>query len=139
MTDYFPAALRQQIYEQAHGQCEYCLIPQTAVLVSLQVDHIIARKHGGATTANNLALACPLCNKHKGSDLASIDPVNGAVTALFHPRRQQWHEHFYLQDGQILPLTATGRVTVSLLQLNRPERVAERQLLLAANAQYVPE
>lgn len=139
MSDYIPALLRQQIFERASGQCEYCLLPQSVALVPLEADHIVARKHGGQTESDNLALACSLCNKHKGSDLASIDPDSGAITPLFHPRRQRWADHFHLQDTQIVPLTATGRVTVSLLQLNRPERMAERELLLAAAAIKVPE
>ena len=71
MSDHIPTSLRQQIYERAGGQCEYCLMPEVAVLMSLEVDHIIARKHGGKIVADNLALSCSLCNKHKGSDLTS--------------------------------------------------------------------
>ena len=139
MSQYIPAPLRQEVYDRAGGQCEYCLVPQVAALVSPEVDHIIARKHGGETEVDNLALACSLCNKCKGSDLASIDSESGAITLLFHPRRQRWTDHFRLEDGQIVPLTATGRVTVNLLQFNRPERVAERELLLAAGAIQTPE
>lgn len=139
MSQYIPAPLRQEVYDRAGGQCEYCLVPQVAALVSPEVDHIIARKHGGETEVDNLALACSLCNKCKGSDLASIDSESGAITPLFHPRRQRWIDHFRLEDGQIVPLTATGRVTVNLLQFNRPERVAERELLLAAGAIQTPE
>ncbi len=139
MSDYIPAPLRQQVYERAGGQCEYCLIPQTAVLVSLEVDHVVARKHGGETKENNLACACSLSNKYKGSDLASIDLDSEEIVPLFHPRRQRWQDHFRLQDAQIVPLTAAGRVTVNLLQLNQPDRVAEREILLAAEAIQLPE
>ncbi len=43
---------------------------------------------------------------------------------LFNPRQHTWSEHFsWSNDGtQILPLTAIGRVTVDLLELNR-ERI----------------
>lgn len=139
MSQHIPASLRQQVYERASGQCEYCLMPQVAALMAPEVDHIIARKHGGETELDNLAQACSLCNKCKGSDLASVDSESGAITPLFHPRRQRWVDHFRLENGQIVPLTATGRVTVALLQLNRPERVAERELLLAAGALQIPE
>lgn len=138
MNDYIPALLRQQIYERANDQCEYCLIPQVAVLVSLEIDHIIARKHGGETEGNNLALACRLCNKYKGSDLTSIDPQSGEIVPLYNPRHQRWQDHFRLVEAHIAPLTATGRVTVALLQLNRPERVAEREILLAADVIQFP-
>jgi hypothetical protein len=51
---------------------------------------------------------------------------------LFHPSDQRWQEHFGLVEGRIEPLTATGRVTIRLLQLNHPDRVQERALLIAA-------
>lgn len=74
---YISAVLRRLIYARAHHQCEYCLVPELAVFGSHQVDHVIAEKHGGQTEASNLALACTICNKYKGSDLASVDAVNG--------------------------------------------------------------
>lgn len=139
MSDYIPATLRQQVYERAARQCEYCLIPEIASLVSPHVDHIIARKHGGKTELKNLAQACSLCNKHKGSDLTSIDPESGEITPLFHPRRQRWQDHFRLKGAEIIPLTATGRVTVNLLRLNHPERIVEREILLEAGVISLPE
>ena len=75
----------------------------------------------------------------KGSDLASIDPDNEKIVRLYRPNYDRWTEHFRLKAGEVSPLTAIGRVTVRLLQLNRPERVAERHLLLAANLLKVPE
>jgi len=71
---YIKAALRKQIYQRAKGCCEYCLIPDIAAFAPHEVDHVIAEKHGGLTKVDNLALSCALCNKHKGSDLTSIDP-----------------------------------------------------------------
>ena len=73
-----------------------------------------------------------LCNRHKGTDLASVDPETGEMWRLFHPRRDRWREHFQSRDGVIVPLTAIGRVTVRLLQLNRVERVKERKLMIEA-------
>jgi 5-methylcytosine-specific restriction endonuclease McrA len=107
-------------------------MPETAVLAVHQIDHIISRKHGGSDEVDNLALSCVLCNKHKGSDLTSIDPDTGKIVPLFHPRQDKWADHFELHEGQFIGLTPTGRVTIRLLQLNRPDRVEERQLLIAA-------
>lgn len=130
---YVSSALRRQVYERVGGACEYCQMPEAMAFSPHQIDHIIAQKHGGTTQADNLALACALCNKHKGSDIASIDPEIDEIIALYHPRKQRWVEHFQLNpSGNILPLTGIGRVTVSLLQLNRAERVAERQILMQA-------
>ena len=74
-----------------------------------------------------MAWSCFWCNAHKGTDLASIDLENGRTVRLFNPRQDHWREHFQLQDGRIIPLTAIGRVTVRLLQFNRPETVMSRQ------------
>ena len=97
--------------------------------VSHWVDHIVAEKHGGQTTEENLAFSCVLCNQHKGSDLTSIDPESGLITPLFHPRTDPWVEHFRLVDGTIEPLTPRGRVTVRLLRINILARIEERILL----------
>lgn len=126
------AALRTQVRDRAKQRCEYCLVPESLTLIEHEVDHIIALKHGGQTIAENLALCCTLCNKYKGSDIASIDPETGGMEPLFHPRRDRWHHHFELRGPEIVPRTAVGPVTVGLLQLNRPERVKERDLMIRA-------
>lgn len=97
-----------------------------------EIDHIISKKHGGSDEADNLALSCALCNKRKGSDLTSIDPDTGQIVPLYHPRQDSWSEHFQLYEAQFIGLTPTGRATIQLLQLNRLDRIEERQLLIAA-------
>jgi hypothetical protein len=49
--------------------------------------------------------------------------------ALFNPHTQRWSEHFYLNGGQIIPLTPVGRVTETLLKLNLPGRIEVRERL----------
>ena len=90
----------------------------------------MAEKHGGQTEEGNLALSCALCNQHKGTDLASIDPQTGEITPLFHPRRDRWADHFRLSGARFEALTPTGRVTIRLLQLNHADRIEEREALL---------
>ena len=135
---YISPALRQLVYQRANGCCEYCLISEAVTFADHEIDHIIAQKHGGPTAAANLALSCVLCNKHKGSDIASLDPATGAIVSLFHPRRDRWGEHFQLNGAQFIPLTPTGRATVRLLQLNHPNRFVERERLLVAGTLRVP-
>jgi hypothetical protein len=108
-------------------------------LATHEIDHVIAEKHGGPTEAGNLALACAIRNGFKGSDLASIDADSGSIVPLFNPRRDRWTEHFRLENGRIEPLTASGRATVRLLQLNHPHRVEERLLLIAVEGLLAPE
>jgi hypothetical protein len=129
---YISTTLRRVVIDRAGGRCEYCGIPEHIALTPLELDHIISQKHGGQTDADNLALSCALCNKLKGSNIASVDPETGQLVFLFHPRRDRWNEHFRLDGAHMAALTPPGRVTIRLLQLNRPERVAERELLIAA-------
>lgn len=138
MSIYIAVALRRFVNDRAGGCCEYCLMPEAAAFASHEVDHIIAEKHGGVTEQDNLALSCTLCNKHKGTDIASIDPQTLAVTPLYNPRRDRWGDHFCFSGAELMPLTPVGRVTVRLLQLNRHDRVQERQLLLEAGMLNLP-
>jgi hypothetical protein len=129
---YVPEALRQQVTARAQARCEYCRLHVDHAYFTHEIDHIYAEKHGGDTVETNLCLACADCNRHKGSDLCSLDPQTGEVIALFHPLRHQWREHFRLDDdGLIEPITATGRVTERVLRFNRIELVADRSRLIA--------
>lgn len=130
MTEYIGASLRRLVTQRAAGTCEYCRIHETLAVYSHEIDHAIALKHGGKTTLDNLVLACLPCNRHKGSDLTSLDPVTRQITPLFNPRTQIWSQHFQLEAGMILGLTAIGRTTVFLLQMNEPSRVQFRQSLM---------
>lgn len=130
MTAYIPNELRQQVMTRAQGLCEYCLIHQDDTPFSHQIDHVIALKHEGKTQLMNLALSCLLCNRHKGSDLTTFDPMTQKLTLLFNPRIQQWDEHFELRGVYIVGQTAVGRATVRLLQMNSPQQVLQRQSLM---------
>ena len=134
-----PAALRQAVIERAGERCEYCLYPQEASFLAFEVEHIIAEKHGGQSVFDNLALACPYCNRFKGTDLGSLDSQSGQLTPFFNPRTQRWRDHFRLDEALIVPLTAVGRVTIVILQFNHPDRVLERQRLLEAGKMTIPE
>jgi hypothetical protein len=125
------AALRRLVRERADLRCEYCLLAEDDAYLPHEPDHVIATKHGGATDALNLALACFDCNRYKGSDIASLDPADGRLTPLFNPRMQSWAEHFQAVAGRIVPATSIGRVTVSLLRMNLPVRVEVRDELMA--------
>ncbi|QTA82383.1 HNH endonuclease domain-containing protein [Desulfonema limicola] len=129
---YISAELRQFIRKRAGKRCEYCLIPDEISFAAFEIDHIIAVKHGGITEESNLALSCSLCNKHKGSDIASLDKDTGKIVGLFHPRKDKWVEHFQLIGSRIIPLTPVGKVTIQLLQLNSLNRMEERKLLIDA-------
>jgi len=117
------AATRAFVRERARNCWEFCGLPQQAEpFFKFHVEHIVARQHGGSDDAANLALACHHCNFHKGPNLTAIDPLTGRIVPLFHPREQQWTEHFFKNGTLIDGLTAIGRATVSLLKMNMPDR-----------------
>jgi hypothetical protein len=97
-----------------------------------EIDHIRAKKHHGPTTLLNTCLACAYCNAAKGSNPAGFDPESGELVPLFNPRADVWAEHFAWDGPQLLGLTAVARATIDVLNVNAPERVEHRRLLLAA-------
>lgn len=128
------AGLRDQVGDRAGGRCEYCHLSQKFDVLPFQVDHIVARKHGGPTTADNLALSCLACNARKGPNLAGLDPTTGAVVELFNPRRADWSEHFEWDGPRLVGRTSVGRVTIAVLAINEPARVEHRRLLLISGS-----
>jgi hypothetical protein len=125
------ASLRQLVAERAIYRCEYCLLPQAVALHHHEPDHILPRQHSGETHESNLALACMRCNRYKGSNVGSFDPLTGVLVPLFNPRTQIWAEYFVWDGATIRPRTPEGRVTVRILRLNDADRIAERQRLMA--------
>jgi hypothetical protein len=125
--------LRDAVERRARGACEYCALPQDVSVVRHQVDHIIGRQHQGSDDLDNLCLCCIRCNRKKGPNIASVDPESQRLVGLFHPRRHAWAEHLVLApDGRLHGVTAEGRATVQLMDMNDAERVTLRSLLLRA-------
>lgn len=122
--------LRRRVRRRARNRCEYCRLPQAAVLPRHQVDHVIAIQHGGSDDASNLALACLYCNLHKGPNIAGRDPTTTELTRLFHPRRDRWREHFAWEEARLVGLTPIGRTTVQVLAINDPLLIAIREALI---------
>ncbi|MCU0512922.1 MAG: HNH endonuclease [Anaerolineae bacterium] len=123
---------RRRIAERAAYQCEYCHLPERCAGALHEVHYIIPARHGGGNVPENLCYACLSCILHKGTDIASIDPLRPddmIVVPLFHPRQQAWAQHFRLVDGRIEGLTPVGRVTVRQLDLNDLQRVEIRRRL----------
>ena len=53
--------------------------------------------------------------------------MDGKPTRLFHPRLQDWTEHFQIgADASISGITAEGRTTVAVLGMNGELRVEQR-------------
>src|SRR5206468_4276572 len=84
----------------------------------------------GETNLESLAFACCYCNRYQGPNLSGVDPDSRKITALFHPRRDTWREHFSWDGSRLVGRTATGRATIQTLRLNRADAVSVRQLLI---------
>ncbi|HET6252157.1 MAG TPA: HNH endonuclease signature motif containing protein [Tepidisphaeraceae bacterium] len=129
-------AIDELVRRRAEHVCEYCHFPQPP----FHIEHIIARKHGGITIERNLALSCARCNFHKGPNLSGIDPETGATVLLFHPRRDEWKEHFQWRRAVLVGLTPSGRATIKVLEMNHSARIAAReQLILEGLLQVEPD
>jgi hypothetical protein len=91
---------------------------------------VIGEQHGGATVLENLAYACFRCNRYKGPNIATRDPLTNTLVPLFNPRTELWVIHFRLDNAMIVPSTSVGRGTAMLLRFNDEQRVLLRAELL---------
>lgn len=117
---------------RAGGACEYCHLPEDCIQISFEIEHIVSEQHGGSSALGNLAYACVRCNRHKGPNLAGIDRQTSRtrLVRLYNPRSHSWSRHFRWDGPRIVGRTPIGRVTVEILAMNDPIRVALREELL---------
>jgi HNH endonuclease len=125
-------SLESRVRQRAKNRCEYCKIPTYLSDFTFPLNHIISQQHRGETTYENLALSCMHDNFHKGPNIAGLDPRTGRLTRLFNPRRQRWNSHFAWDGPMLAGKTAIGRTTLYVLNMNHPDRVEVRRLLIAA-------
>src|SRR5690348_3914829 len=90
---YIPAVLRQQVINRAQSRCEYCQTPK-AIVIEMEIDHIVPESAGGKTELDNLCLSCVTCNGSKLSSRIGVDPNTGEEILLFNPRLDRWSDHF---------------------------------------------
>ena len=114
-------SLRKAVFARAGYQCEYCRTPEDLSASPFAVEHILPLAAGGTTILSNLACSCLGCNLLKACHVTGKDGMTGRETALFHPRRDIWSNHFRwsTHGEEIIPLTPAGRATISRLDLNR--------------------
>lgn len=129
----------KRVRDRARDRCEYCGIPQSGVRLRHVIDHVRARQHGGLSDETNLALCCGRCKLHNGPNLSGVDPTDDAVVPLFHPRTDQWSDHFRYEGANIVGLPPTGRATVAVLGMQLPVRVAARRGMLTRGLVLGPD
>ena len=123
------------IAERANHRCEYCQAPEVVFNFPFEVEHIIPLSRQGANDEVNLALACRSCNLHKGTRISGTASGFNTEIRLFHPRADQWGDHFQIniKSGKIVGTTSVGEVTIECLEMNSPAQVAARQLWIRLN------
>ncbi|MDX1993974.1 MAG: HNH endonuclease signature motif containing protein [bacterium] len=123
-----PAMLRGQVIARAKSCCEYCQTQMRLVLY-MEVDHVVPASADGETTADNLCLACKLCNESKSAFQSGTDPETQDEASLFNPRTQVWADHFVWSEDATLIVgkTPVGRATIHRLKMNRPIVVEARR------------
>jgi hypothetical protein len=124
--------LRQLVRERAGRRCEYCHLPDwAAAAATFHVEHILAKQHGGPDAPHNRCWSCHRCNLHKGPNLSGRAPRTGKVVRLFNPRRQLWKRHFQWHGAILVGRTQIGRATIAVLNINDPQRLQLRQILMS--------
>ena len=114
---------------RARHICEYCHAPEAIFNLPFEVEHITPQASGGESSPDNLALSCRSCNLYKSDAVAAFDELTQSTARLFHPRRDDWSEHFIVnaETGEIEGLTNIGRATVFRLRINSAAQVAARR------------
>jgi 5-methylcytosine-specific restriction endonuclease McrA len=117
----FSKSERLFIANRANHCCEYCLTPADFTPDPFELEHIIPLFEGGTNDLSNIAYSCSGCNGHKRAKTFAVDPLSKEIISLFNPRIHFWKYHFRWNDdfSLVLALTAEGRATLELLQLNR--------------------
>lgn len=123
--------IRLKVEQRAGFCCEYCQTTMATSTQKYEVEHIISIIHGGSDDLGNLALSCRGYNAHKPSKIEGFDRITQKNTALYHPRRDSWSEHFAWDNNPLflIGLTPVGRATIQTLKLNRPQLISVRKLL----------
>ncbi|WP_088892540.1 HNH endonuclease [Leptolyngbya ohadii] len=132
-SDRVTAQQRRFVVERAKGCCEYCMSQMEFATQAFSVEHILPHTRGGSSEPENLALSCQGCNNHKFTKTEGFDPLTQETVPLFHPREQQWRDHFTWNEDYtiVIGLTPTGRATVNELCLNRSSVVNLRRVLFS--------
>jgi len=95
----------------------------------MTIDHVIPESKGGSTIFEDSCLCCRRCNEFKGSKTTAHDPITDKIMPSYHPRMQNWNDHFARDDTGtlIVGLTVVGRATIVGLNMNDTIIVAARR------------
>jgi 5-methylcytosine-specific restriction endonuclease McrA len=131
MSQYIPDALRDLVALRAGFRCEYCQLPDNRSFFAFHIDHVLSLKHGGQTSATNLAYACSICNLSKGADVATFLDYPAMPVRFYNPRIDNWTDHFRVEPtGLLTGKTNIGNGTIKIIDLNHPDSIIERLAMI---------
>lgn len=124
-------AVKEKVAQRANFRCEYCFTPVDFSPDPFSIDHIMPKSVILDDDLENLAFCCLGYNNYKHKAQEVVDPLSGAITDIYNPRKDNWADHFQWESSmlKIEGITPLGRATVNRLQLNRPGLVNLRRLL----------
>lgn len=130
--DYLSNTLREAVILRAGQCCEYCKSQDKYSPTTFTIDHIIPVSLGGTSDSDNLAYACFLCNRLKSNKISAFDDLSEKWIPLFHPRKDNWNEHFAWNEDTtlIIGITVIGRSSVKELRLNREKLIEYRKCII---------
>ena len=87
---------RFEVFKRDGFQCQYC--GKTPPEITLEIDHILPKKHKGKDGFDNLITACLDCNRGKGANLlsATIPPIQARLKEM-QERELQLKEFYNYQ------------------------------------------
>jgi 5-methylcytosine-specific restriction endonuclease McrA len=78
----FSTKFKRRLFDACGGRCQYCGDTLPGVL-SMHVDHVVARSKGGADTEDNLRASCKSCNSAKRD--GDLQRLRDALRVRFSP------------------------------------------------------
>jgi 5-methylcytosine-specific restriction endonuclease McrA len=84
---------RHNVFERDKNTCQYC--GKIFDRKDLNLDHVIPRDKGGATTWENVVCSCIPCNTRKGNRL----PHEVRMRLIRKPERPRWRPFLHLTFG----------------------------------------
>jgi hypothetical protein len=129
MSTYLSVDIQIRLEDADDHRCAYCQTSEVNTGQPMTVDHILPRAQGGISAFDNLCFACRRCNEFKAGNTHREDPFSGEHVPLFHPRQDNWDDHFTWNESGVLliGLTSIGRATIVALNINNPIIVAARR------------
>lgn len=117
-------ATKRIVRQRANSACEYCGVSESDAGGELSVDHYRPQSKGGGDELENLVYACVRCNLYKSDYWVKLS----SDLSLWNPRLEPAENHFWqADDGNLYALTEKGKISIRVLNLNRPQLVVYRQ------------